>query len=225
VTSFDVEPGVVDGDPGGRGQRVDDHLVVVVEGLSVQLLRQVQPSENGFARPHRNTEETRHRRMVGRKTHRCGMGGKVIQPQCGLLLDDDTEHAVPGGQRTDQLPGRWIDAGVDEFAQLSVLVQHPEGAVTGPYELGCRIDDVAECRIELEAGRDPEHSLEHCVHPTAVRVDDRFHTDADLGQQLLQPDLGQRVREVPRPHRRERRRVVCLGHNSCSCEEWRRSRI
>ncbi len=61
-----VQPGVVDRDAGGGGQCVHHHLVVIVERLPVQFLRQIQPSEHLTAGPDRHSQECCHRRVVGR---------------------------------------------------------------------------------------------------------------------------------------------------------------
>ena len=61
-----IQPGVGDRDPGGRGQRGDQLLVLGAE-LAVLALGEIEVAEHDVADPDRHAEEAVHRRVVGRE--------------------------------------------------------------------------------------------------------------------------------------------------------------
>ena len=98
-----VQPGVVDRDARGRGERLDEYLVVLAERLPARLLGQIQVAEHLVADPYRHSEECPHRRMVRRKADRRGVVGDVVQPNRLGIVDQHPEHAAPLRQVPDLL--------------------------------------------------------------------------------------------------------------------------
>ena len=79
----------------------------LLERFAVQRIGQIEIAEDmAVARRHGHTEESLHRRMVGRKAGRRRVLGQVVDAQRRALADDFTEHAQATGLRS-----RWPHVG------------------------------------------------------------------------------------------------------------------
>ncbi len=125
VTRQLVEPGVLHRDARGRGQGLDEHLVVLAERLPVGLVGEVEVAEHLVADAHRDTEKRPHRRVIGREPDRSGMPVDVVEADWFRIVDQHAEHTTPLGQMSDQRPGFVVDALIDELGQLVVVACTP----------------------------------------------------------------------------------------------------
>ena len=182
-----VQPGVVDGDPGRAGQRLQHHLVVVGEALATVLLGQVQPAEGLLPGPDRHPDEGPHRRMVRREPDRHRVLREIVQAQRFVVLDDHPQHPAAGRQRPDQLPGGVVDADIDELAQHSALADHPQRAVSGVDQVDRGLHDLPQRGVQLQSGRHGQHGVQQRVHPVPGAGDDVLDPVLHLDHQLPQP--------------------------------------
>ena len=119
-----IEPGVVDCDAGGAGQREHQYLVGLGEGRPVCLLGQVEVAVHLIADPDGHAEEAAHRRMVRRKPDR--RTDVVKDPSTRITLGDfisRAQHPVPGGKRADLLGGFGVDPLEHEPLQHRLVAQ------------------------------------------------------------------------------------------------------
>ena len=178
-----VEAGVLDGQPGGRGQADRELLVDIGEHLTVGLVGQVQVAEDDAAQADRHAEERRHRRMVRWESEAVRMGVQVGEPQRLGFQDQQTENPVAFGSRTDAGGLLLVDPDGDELGQTRPgFIEHTQRRVlcidqiggcfgdppqnVGKGLLGAdRHDGVEQAEQLFRAGE-----LEAMWHPNEVRA-------------------------------------------------------
>ncbi len=96
-----VQPRVLDGGRGLRGEQHHDVLVVLGEVAPTQLLGEIEIAEHPSPADDGGAEERVHRRMVRGEAVGVGMAGEVGQPDDPRLSDHEAEDAMPAGGRTD----------------------------------------------------------------------------------------------------------------------------
>ena len=187
-----IEAGVVDGDTGGRGERLGEHFVVFAERLAGSLLGQIQVAEHVVADEDRHAEEGAHRGVMRRKSNRLRVVVDVVESDRGGVVDEDTEHTPARRQGADRAPGVFVDAFVDEFDQLVVVPADAERPVLGVDEFACGVHDGAQGGVELQAGGDGEHGVNQAVESVAAG-DDLLDAVLDLAEQLAQSQMRKGV--------------------------------
>ncbi len=194
------QPGVLDRDAGGRGERGHQFLVLGAE-LATFGLGEVEVSEHLVAHAHRHAEEARHRWVVGREADRADVVGHGPQPDRARVVDQRAEQALAGGQRSDPQGGLVIDPDVDELLQPAAGCEHAERAVARLDELAGGRDDVAEHHRQRHVAND------HLVRgqqpaQTSLGRDDVLGPTDELLQQLIEfeprPVLELERARVPR---------------------------
>ena len=163
-----VQPRVLDRDGGLCGEQLRQLLVLLGEVDPAGLLGQVEVAVGDAAEDDRQAEERLHRRMARWKAHRAGIVGNFVQPQRLGVADQDAQDAAPAGKVADRRVRLRVHARRQEaLERLARLVDHAEGRVAGAGDLGGRLDDALQQRIEGELGaeRDPR------VHEDAEPVD------------------------------------------------------
>ena len=113
------EPGVLDGDAGGRGKS-DDELLVVFTELPGRLVAQVEVSVHLVANPDRHPQEARHRRVVGRETDRSWILGEPGQADGMWIVYQRTQEPVPLWQIADTFHLLRCHPDVDELFEPAV---------------------------------------------------------------------------------------------------------
>ena len=144
-----VEPRIVDRNPGRRGQGGDELLVVEGERAGGRI-GEVEVAEHLVANPHGYTEEAVHRRMMGRKAHRPGVGRELAQPDRPRVVDEGAEHTVTLGEMPDDLLVPSGHPDVDELLEPAVGTDHPERTVLGADEVDGDVDDALEDDGQIE---------------------------------------------------------------------------
>ena len=163
-----VEPRVLDRDGGLGGKQLRQLFVFVGEVEPVGLLGQVEVAVGDAAEDDRQAQERLHRRVALREAHRTRIVRELVQAQRLRVPDEDAEDAAPTGKLADRRVCLRVHARRQEaLERLARLVDHAEGRVAGAGDLGGRLDDALQQRIEgkLGAERDP------CVHEDAEPVD------------------------------------------------------
>ncbi len=184
------QAGVLDGHPGGGGQRLHDDLVVGGEVAAAAFLGQVQVAEHLVPDPHRHAQEGVHRGVVGREAVGVHVLADVVQPDRARVPDQGAEHAAPGRQVADPLPGGLVDARVDELLQHPVGSDHAERRVLRVGQPRGRLGDLPQRRRQLQSGPDRHDRLEQCVQPVPA-AGDLGEPFLYLGEQFVQPQAGQ----------------------------------
>ena len=144
-----VEASVLDGDGRLRRKQDEHSLVLLVEGLGVLLVGEIDVPEHPSPPGDRSPEEGLHRRMVRREPDRPRVGADVRDPQRTSLADERAEEAVAGRGVTERgaLFGR--DPDRDELLDRpAVGCEHPEGSVSRVGEVDRQLDDPQEHRVE-----------------------------------------------------------------------------
>jgi hypothetical protein len=146
-----VQPGVLDRHRSLSRQQLRQLLVLGAEVLPSLLLRQVEVSVRHAAEDDRQAEERLHRRVVRRKSGGAGVAREVVQPQRLRVADQHAENAAPARQLTDRCVRLGIDPRRQEpLERLPCLVDHAERGVASAGELGRRLDDPLQQRLERE---------------------------------------------------------------------------
>ena len=168
-----VQPRVLDGDRGLRREQ-RDHVDVLFGELSVALLGQVQVPVGDAAEHDRHAEEARHRWVVRREARRVRMVGEVGKAKWLRVADQHAEDASPARPLADQPLGVRVDAGDEEALEpCSRRIDHPERGVAGVGQLGRRLGDALEHRVERELAADGDACLdqraEALLHGAIIR--------------------------------------------------------
>ena len=153
-----VETGVLDRDGGLGREQLGQLGVLVREVLSTCLLREVEVPVRDAAQHDRHAQERLHRRVIRWEADGARIVRDVVQPQRVCVTDQDAQNAAPMWQ----LPDRGMRGGVDArrqepFERLARPVDDAERRVARAGDLGRRLDDALQQRIEreLRAERDP----------------------------------------------------------------------
>ena len=188
-----VEPGVVDRDTGGGGERLDENLVVLAERLPARLLGQVEVAEHLVADADRDTRG-RSASAGGGAGSRRTPGGRGCCPAGSGFGSSISTPSTPRPSGRCPIVARvvFVDAFVDELDELVTVAAHAERAVPGVDELDGGVHDRAQRDVEVEAGGDDEHGVDEAVEAVAA-LDDLLDAVLDLAEQLAQPQLRQGV--------------------------------
>ena len=156
-----VQAGVLDGDAGVDGERLDEPLVGLGELGGAGLVGQVQVADRAALHGDRHAEEAVHRRVVRREPVASRIDGDVRDAERAVLLDDQAEEAVAARQWADRGPGLAADPGRDEALDDAVRVDGPEGRVARPDEQPDLVDDHLQDIVDrLQAGDGPGRGIE-----------------------------------------------------------------
>ena len=156
-----VQPGVLDRYCGLRRQQLRQLGILVAEVLSARLLGQVQVPVRDPAKDNRHPEERLHRGMVRWEADRARVVGDVVQPQRLRVPNQDAEDAAPVRRVTDRGMRVGIDPGRQEPLQrLARSVDHAESCVAGVGDLGGRLDDPLQQRIERKLGAERDAGVD-----------------------------------------------------------------
>ena len=141
-----VDARVLDHEPGGASQGLDEELVLLGERFAAGLLGQVEVPEDGSPDPDRYAEERRHRWVVGREAGRLRMEptGPAIRITSGSSM---SSPRMPESARqvTDQAVLLRSDPGRDELDQsVRSAPITAECGVPSSRQLGRRLDDPQE---------------------------------------------------------------------------------
>ena len=146
-----VEPGVGDGDAGGGGQRLDEHLVVLAERLAPGLLGQIEIAVDLVADAHRDAEEGAHRGMIAREPDRGRVHPDVVEADRLRVVDEQAEHTASRWRSADPLADLVVDSLGDEFDQcVPVAAAHPERTVAGVDQAGGGANDGPQGGVQIE---------------------------------------------------------------------------
>ena len=112
-----IEPGVLHGEAGSRGQRQHDLLVGLGELAAAALLGQIEVPVDHVTNEDRHTEERPHRRMAGREAVRRWVLAEVLEADRVRFSDQEPQDAKTAWQVTDHLALRLVDAHRDEVTE------------------------------------------------------------------------------------------------------------
>ena len=85
---------------------------------------------------------------------------------------------------------RLVQADGNESGQPAVVPDHAECAVTGLDQRHRGRDDLAEHDLQVQVAADGDDGLQQRMDPVAGRQH-RLEPGLQLGQQLIEPELGQ----------------------------------
>ena len=108
------------------------------------------------------------------------------------VVDQYSEHTAALGQVPNPLALFFIDSLVDERHQVVSTPPHAQRPVTRVDKLDGGVHDRAQRGVEVELRCNHQHGLDQAVKPVAP-LDDLRDAFLDLGQQLPQPQLRQRI--------------------------------
>jgi hypothetical protein len=165
-----VQPGILDGHAGCRGQRGHHRLVLIVEVGAAALLGQVQVPEHRVADSHRHAEERLHRRVARREAERPGMGGHVGQPQRHGIGDQLAEQPPPLRPVVNRRDLARVQADGHELGQPARVADHAQRPVLGVHQRHRGLDDLPEHHVELEVAADGHDRVQQRVHPVGGRL-------------------------------------------------------
>lgn len=160
-----VEPGILNGDPGGGGQGDSQAFVLGSEVAAVFLLGQIQVAENHVPDPHRDTEEGLHGWMVCREAVGFRMAAQVMEPKGAGFGNQQAQDAVAGGKRPDPVGQFLVDAHGDEVAEGAVVADDAQGPVPGMKQPAGGLHNAFQHGIEAEVLGYCDHGLQQPGHP------------------------------------------------------------
>ena len=143
------QPGVRDGHPGRRRQRLDELLVVGRERVHPRV-GQVEVPEDLVPDLERDAQEAVQLRMVHRAPDRARVGAHDGQADRLRVGDQRTQETEPLRRRPDGGHGLDVHADVDELVERAVGAQHADRAVLGAHQLESCLDDLAQRRREVQ---------------------------------------------------------------------------
>ena len=109
-----MEPGVVDRDAGMEREHLDEGLVILAEFGGVELVREIQPTDDLAACLDRHAQERVHLRMVWRKAVALRVARDVRDAIRLVLADDQAQQASAVRQFADPCAVLVVDAAGDE---------------------------------------------------------------------------------------------------------------
>ena len=149
------------------GEEDDEVLVLLREVLAALLLRQVEVAVGHTSQQDRDAEEAAHRWMRRRKTDRARILGEVVQPQRLRVTDQHAEDAAAARQGADLGACVGVDAVRDELLEFRpARVDHPERRVAGARQLGRRLHEPVQQRIQRQLRTDDKAGGEQCAQPS-----------------------------------------------------------
>ena len=134
-----VEASVLDGDPRGEAEGLDQCLVVAGELGPADLVGEIEVPVDLTPHLDGHAQERRHRRVVGGKAEALLVRAQVAQSQrSGIGDEQDSEDPSPGRSSPDPLLLLWLEPDGQELREgRAVLVQDAERTVAGPgHRLG-----------------------------------------------------------------------------------------
>lgn len=160
VAGHPVQPGVLDGDPGGHGQGDRCGFILRGELGCAVLVGEVQIPVHLAADPHGHAQKRRHRRMTARKSVAVRALRQVGQAQ-RFRLDDQSAQNAPATRAGSD--GKFLVRLQTDREELvegrAVLAQHPERPVTGVNERTRFTDEVTEDDREAQLSFHHQHRL------------------------------------------------------------------
>jgi hypothetical protein len=173
---------VVDRDRCVLGEQQYLLLVLVGELGAALLLGQVEVSERNAVEHHWNTEERLHPWVIDREPVGMGVATDVGHAQRRRVIDQLSEHAAAGRQRTDPLAAVVVDPeGQESRELLPRVVQHPECRVPRARQLACGLQHSSQYHLGIEVGEDradyAEESIGRSIHATGARRDTSYRCD------------------------------------------------
>ena len=145
-----IEPGVLNGHPGGGGQGDGQGLVFGGEVVPAFFFREVEVPEHHLPDPDRDTQEGLHGRVVCGEPVRFRVLAQIMQPKRPGVRNQEAEHAVAGRQRTD-LPRQFaVDADSDEVAQRVVITDDSQGTKACMQQPAGRFDHAFQDGIQAQ---------------------------------------------------------------------------
>ena len=158
-----VKPGVVDRDAGVEREHLDEGLVVLAEFGGVELVREVQPTDDLAACLDRHAQERVHLRMVRRKAIALGVARDVRDEVRAVLTDDEPKQASAVGQVTDPRALLVVDAAGDEALDRAIGIDDSDRGVLGADQAAHLVGDQLEDAVDIEDPADAAHRLiERC---------------------------------------------------------------
>ena len=119
-----------DGERGIARNRLDQPLILLVERLPIDAIRQVQHPKQVIAGQDRHAEEALHVRVVRRKADRAWVVLHSFQPDWFALLHDRAEQAAPMRQMPDHVGGVRFHARELEVFQPAAPIWDAERGIT-----------------------------------------------------------------------------------------------
>ena len=154
-----MKSGVVDGDAGVEREHLDEGLVVLAEFGGIELVREVQPTDDLAPRLDRHAQERVHLRMVWRKAIALRVARDVRDAIRAVLADDHAQEASAVRQLTDPSAMLVVDAAGDEPFDRAVGIDDPDRGVLGADQAAHAVGDQLEHAIHVEHPADAAHRL------------------------------------------------------------------
>ena len=160
-----VQPRVLDRDGGLRREQRDDLLVLVREVGAALLLGQVEVPVGDPAEQDRHAEERPHRRVAGREADRARILARCRAAAAGCgVADQDAEDPAAARQVADRRMRLGVDARGDEALELRARrIDDAERRVAGPGQLGSRLDQPLEQRLERQLGAERDAGFDETL--------------------------------------------------------------
>lgn len=156
-----VQTRVLDRHRGLGGEERDHLLVLGCEVVPAGLLRQVEVSVGDASKQDGHAQKRPHGRVIRRKPHRAVVRRDVVQAQRPRVADQHPQDAAPTWQLPDRGVGLGVDAVGDEALELpAARVDDPERGIAGPGQLGGRLDEALEHRLERQLGAERDSGLD-----------------------------------------------------------------
>ena len=97
------------------------------------------------------------------------MVADLAQAQRRRAADQLAKHTEAPRQIADPLPGRLVDADVDEALEfVAVLIEDAERRVAGAGQLAGDLDHFVQHRLEVELGDEPPADVDQPAKPMLV---------------------------------------------------------
>jgi len=178
------QPGMRDRDARGRGQRLDEHLVLRGE-RTCPGVGQVEVAVDLVANPQRHPQEAADAGVVSRHPDRAGVLGEHVETDRARVVDQRPQQAAALRGRPDPGDGLGVHPGVDELVQAAVVAQHPDRAVRGAHQLDSGLDDLSQRQRQVQV-----------LHSQAVCLQQSTQLDVRRPAQLTRGDRRHRVTTI-----------------------------
>jgi hypothetical protein len=92
------------------------------------------------------------------------MGAQVVEPKRVGIGNQQSQDAVAGGQRTDPVGQRFVNADRDEVAERAVVADDTQGAVAGMQQPAGGLHDAFQNSVQAQVLRDGYDRFEQPCH-------------------------------------------------------------
>ena len=155
-----VQAGVLDRQPGVRGERLDERLVCVGELVARLLVGEVERADDLAPRDDRHAEERAHRGVRRRPpAAEARVAADVGRPVRAVGLQHRSEQPVLARQLAERRDELVAHSRGDEPREAAVAVGHTDRGVARARQLARGVDELLEHRLDRVLGGDRQDGI------------------------------------------------------------------